>query len=47
MVINPFGELLNYVDGKAYHVDGILADYYCYFEEMPIELLFTFEYITE
>ena len=45
MVINPFGELLNYVDGKAYHVDGIVADYYCYFEEMPIELLFTFEYL--
>ena len=44
MAVNPFGELLNYVDGKAYFVDGVIADYYCYFEEMSIELLFTFEY---
>jgi hypothetical protein len=43
MVVNPFGELIIFVDGVAQPVDGIASDYYCYFEEMPIELLFTFE----
>lgn len=44
MAINPFGELIHFIDGAAHPVDGIVAYYYCYFEEMPIELLFTFEY---
>lgn len=45
MVVNPFGELLNEVGVKSYHVDGIVSEYCTYFEEMPIELLFTFEYL--
>ena len=45
MYVNPFGELLNEVEGKLYHVDGIVSEYCTYFEEMPIELLFTFEYL--
>lgn len=44
MIVNPFGELIDFVDGVAHPVDGIVKDSRIYFEELPMEFLFTFEY---
>jgi len=47
MQVNEFGELINCLDGVPYYVDGMVTEYCSYFEEMPIELIFTFEYRLE